>query len=434
MNNTRSLIHPFCAILLTCFVLVGCSGESARYKNQAEQFMAEGHPAEAVLVYRQALKKDPNDPDLLIGLGTALAAQGRDRSAAAALHQAALLKPEDASIEKALAGLIIRPQDGVSLNLAWLFSGMEDEPVGATVSLGKIFVAYAGGHLVTLDQGSGKILWDIDAHVVLSSSPAADDGQVWVGAEDGSIRVYEAGTGREMGSYLTAGTVFASPVLTKDLAFCASNDGSLYALERKTFTLTWKAVIGQALHASPVVGEGKVYVGSMDGRLYGFNASTGERIWLYGILTQGPVESVPTLVNGRVLFGSGDGRIYSLDAETGGEYWHFSTPDAVFARPLVLNDRLILASSGQVLASVGLMDGVQSWSEAFNHPLLKAPAYFKSRLYLAESGDPRLFAVEAQTGKRLGDLNTGDWIADGPLTAGNELILVGKDGAVFLYR
>jgi len=434
MKSRRSFLHPFCAILLACLILAGCAGESARYKRQAEQFIAEGHPAEAVLIYRQALQNDPDDPDLLSGLGMALAAQGRDRSAAAVLNQAALLKPADASIKKAVAGLMTRPQDGVSLNLAWLFNSIEDEPIGAAVASGRIYVAYAVGHLVTLDQVSGQIIWEIDTPMVLSSAPVADEGQVWVGAEDGSILVYDAGTGRKLGSFLTKGAVYAAPALTQDLAFCASNDGSLYALERKNFTLIWKAVIGQALHASPAVGEGKVYVGSIDGRLYGFNASTGKRIWPYGILTQGPVESVPTLANGRVFFGSGDGRIYSLDAETGGEYWHFSTPDAVFAPPLVLNDRLILASSGQVLASVGLMDGIQAWSVNFNHPIPSAPVYFKDRLYLVTSSDPHLFAVEARTGKRLGDLNTGDWITGGPLTAGNDLILIGKDGAVYLYR
>jgi outer membrane protein assembly factor BamB len=434
MNSRRSVLNSFCIILLTSLFSAGCSGESARYKNQAEQFMAEEHPAEAVLIYRQALKNDPDDPDLLSGLGMALAAQGRDRSAAAVLNQAALLKPEDAYIEKALAGLIIRPQDGLSLNLAWLFNSIVDEPVGAAAASGSIFVAYAGGHLLALNQGSGTLLWEIDTPVRLSAPPAANTGQVWVGAEDGAMLVYDAGTGLELGSFLTKGTVYAAPALTPDLAFCASNDGSLYALERKNFSLIWKAVIGQALHASPVVGERMVYVGAMDGRLYGLDISTGERIWPYGILTQGPVESVPALANGRVFFGSGDGRIYSLDAETGGEYWHFSTPDAVFARPLVLNDQLILASSGQVLASVGLMDGIPAWSVTFNHPIPFSPAYYKDRLYLATSADPRLFAMDARTGTRLGDLNTGDWIAEGPLTAGDDLILIGKDGAVFLYR
>jgi outer membrane protein assembly factor BamB len=228
--------------------------------------------------------------------------------------------------------------------------------------------------------------------------------------------------------------VMATPLLTADMAYCCSNDGFLYALSRSTGRLVWKAEIGSALHASPALGEQAVYVGANDGRLYGFEISSGERLWQFGIPTQGALESVPSLANGRIFFGSGDGRIYALDAETGGEYWHYSTPDAVYARPLVLNDQLIVASSGLELASLGISDGRPRWSRLFNHPITAAPAFFKGRLYLGTRGDPHLFAVDALSGKLLGDLNTGDWIAQGPLAAGTDLILVGQDGSVFLYR
>ena len=431
-----SLIRPFSYIVLACLTLAACSGlgESARYKSQADQFMTEGRPAEAVLTYRQALISDPDNPDLLNGLGLALAAQGRDRSAAQTLNRAATKKPDDASIKNALAKLTTQPQNGLSLNLAWIVSAIDAEPVGAAVASGRIFVVYEGGRLITLEQASGQVLWNIKTPVALVSPPAADADQVWVGAEDGSIFVYAAASGQTLGRFLTNGAVYAAPALTPDIAFCPSNDGSLYAFNRVNLKLLWKAVIGDALHVSPLANEQAVYVGSNDGRLYALSASTGERIWTYGILTQGAVESVPTFADGRIFFGSGDGRIYALDAETGGEYWRFSTPDAIYARPLLLNDQLIVASSGQVLASIRTLDGIANWSLLFDHPIIEAPVYFKDQLYLVTRGDPRLFAIDYRTGKNLGKLNTGDWIAHGPLIAGTDLILVGKDGAVFLYR
>jgi outer membrane protein assembly factor BamB len=434
MKSRYSFIRSIVTILVMCFILAACSGESARYKSQAEQFLAEGHLPEAVLTYRQALISHPDDPELLSGLGMALAAQGRGRSAAGALIQANTLKPGDASIINVLAKLVTQPQDGLELTLAWISTTAGSEPVGAASAAGRIFVAYADGRLWALDQASGQDLWEAQAPEALTSAPVADSGQVWVGAEDGSIFVFDAGSGQILGSYRTAGEVLAAPLLTAEMAYCPSNDGFLYALSRSTGTLAWKAEIGAAMHASPVVGDKIVYVGANDGRLYGLNASNGERIWPYGIPAQGAVESVPSLANGRVFFGSGDGRIYALDAETGGEYWHFSTPDAVYARPLVLNDQLIVASSGLELASLGISDGTPSWRLLFDHPITEAPVFYQDRLYLGTRGDPRLFAVDPRTGRLLGELNTGDWIAQGPLVAGSDLVLVGKDGAVFLYR
>lgn len=429
------LVHAFHFFLLACLLLTSCaSSESDRLKQQAEQFAAEGRLPEAVLTYRQALEKSPNDLKLLSGLGKVLAAQGRNRSAQQVLQQANAIKPDDTSIKISLNGLTTQPQDGLSLKLAWITTLINAEPIGATVASGSIFITYADGRLLTLDQATGQRMWETESSVAFTSPPAADADQVWVGAEDGSIFVYDAKSGQSLGKYLTQGAVYAAPTLTPTIAYCPSNDGTLYAVNRSDLKLIWKAEVGAALHVSPLVSDQAVYIGSNNGRLYGFNIANGERLWTYGILTQGSVESVPVLANGRIFFGSGDGRLYALDAETGGEYWRFSTPDAIYARPLILNDQLIVASSGQVVASIQQSDGKQNWSLSFNGPIAEAPALFKDQLFVVTRNDPRLFAVDPQTGKLIGELNTGDWVAFGPFAAGTDLILVGKDGAVFLYR
>ncbi len=432
----RHIFHLALRFVLPFLVVTACSasGESARYKEQARQFSADARLAEAVLTYRQALKLHPDDPDLLHGLGTALASQGRGRSAATVLTRAASLRPDDATIRAEMATLTTRPQDGLSLSLAWIANGPDAEPVGAAVAAGRIFVSYAGGRLLAFDESSGNVLWDVQSPNPLLSPPAADADQVWAGADDGSIFVYAAATGQSMGAFRTGSAVYAAPALTATVAFCPSNDGTLYALDRESLGPLWKAALGDALHVSPLVTDTNVYVGSIDGRVYALDAATGRRTWTYGILTQGAVESVPTLAEARIFVGSGDGRLYALDAAAGGEYWRFSTPDAIYARPFVLNDQLIVASTGQLLASLRLQNGVAAWTQYLDHPIVQAPAVFKDKLYVVTRSDPRLFAVDSTTGARVGDLNTGDWIAYGPLAAGTDLILVGQDGAVFLYR
>jgi hypothetical protein len=158
MKSINSPTRSFVTIVLACLILAACSGlgESARLKSQAKQFMEEGRLAEAVLTYRQALISHPDDPYLLSGLGMALVAQGRDRSADWFLNKAASLKPADDSIRNTLAKLVKRPQEGLSLNLVWISDNQDSEPVGAVVEAGMIFVAYAEGRLRALDQGSGQ--------------------------------------------------------------------------------------------------------------------------------------------------------------------------------------------------------------------------------------------------------------------------------------
>lgn len=435
MTHLRSSRLILFVVVIICLILSACSNlEAARYQRQAEQFLVEGKLPEAVLTYRQALASDPENPEILRGLGMALAAQGRQRSAARFLGRAIEIDPNDTSAKDALASLTTRPQNGLSLQLAWIVEASESEPVGAAVASGRIFVVYTDGQLTALDQATGQVMWKTKAPVGLVSPPSADSGQVWVGAEDGTIYIYDAKSGDQLGAFATGGAVYAAPALTSDTAYCPSNDGKLYAMNRATVEMKWKAEVGEALHVSPLVSGQAIYVGSVNGRLYGFNASTGERLWAYGILTQGAVESIPTLVNERLFFGSGDGRVYALDAETGGEYWRFSTPDAVYAQPLVWNDQIIVASSGQMLASVQFADGSPTWSLSFDGPITGTPVLFKGRLFLFTRGNPRLFAVDPQTGKLLGELNTGDWLTFNPLVAGDDIILIGQDGSVLLYR
>jgi outer membrane protein assembly factor BamB len=433
---TRYLAIPILFVIIGSLLLAACasSREAERYTRQADQFVAEGRLAEAVLTYRQALVSDPDNPDVLARLGYALAAQGRRRLAYNYLSQAALIKPDDPDLQTALRSLSAEPSTGIDLSLAWIAAGVGSEPVGLAADSGKVFAAYHDGRLIALDQASGGNLWEVQALAGLASPPAVDSDQVWVGSEDGSVYVFEAATGRLSGSFLTGGPVYAAPALTAEFAFCPSNDGYLYALERAGLNLVWKAATDGALHVGPLATGQAIYVGSNDGRLYALRTDTGERIWSYGVLTQGAVESVPILEDARILVGSGDGRLYALAAESGGEYWRYSTPDAIYASPLVLGEQVIVASSGNLLASVNLLDGSPDWSLPFEHPLTQKPVFYKDRLYLAAHSDPLLYAVDYKTGTLQGAIDTGDWIAFGPLEAGDDLILLGKDGAVILYR
>ena len=98
MKFRFSMLRAIITLVAAGLLLAACSGESARLKRQADQSMAEGHLAEAVLTYRQGLISHPDDPDLLSGLGMALAAQGRGRSAVEVLNRAATLKHDNVSI------------------------------------------------------------------------------------------------------------------------------------------------------------------------------------------------------------------------------------------------------------------------------------------------------------------------------------------------
>src|SRR5574340_471471 len=145
--------------------------------------MADGHLPEAVLAYRQALKSAPGDAGIMRMLASALEQQGRRRSAARLLEQGATAEPDDPTWASTLAGLQTAPQDGPGLKLAWIADVSSSEPIGAAVAANRAFVAYADGQLIALDTRDGTQLWEAVLAPAISSPPAADAEQVWIGTE-----------------------------------------------------------------------------------------------------------------------------------------------------------------------------------------------------------------------------------------------------------
>src|SRR5437762_3193943 len=81
--------------------------------------------------------------------------------------------------------------------------------------------------------------------------------------------------------FKTAGPVKSSPAIENGKVFVGSNDGQVYALNLATGVKVWESKTGGPVESSPLALEGKVFVGSSDGSLYALDAKTGTVIWKY---------------------------------------------------------------------------------------------------------------------------------------------------------
>jgi tetratricopeptide (TPR) repeat protein len=73
------------------------SAEVLLTERMAQVLLRDGRPAEAEKAFREVLKDDPKNPEVLDGLGVSMLMQGRYREALAALDKAVLLAPENGS-------------------------------------------------------------------------------------------------------------------------------------------------------------------------------------------------------------------------------------------------------------------------------------------------------------------------------------------------
>ena len=166
---------------------------------------------------------------------------------------------------------------------------------------GNLYVASAGGTVYRLNASSGEVEWEFEAGEPVLSSPKVEDGTLYIGT-------------------------------TRFDAHRLSEDGRrlFYALNTSDGSVVWKHGVEQGVFAPPAVRDGAVYVGDQNGTFYSMNTSDGDVRWSYetqgddssedALLRFGGVTSAPTVVDSRIYFGSYNGILYTLNS-SGYEVW-----------------------------------------------------------------------------------------------------------------
>jgi outer membrane protein assembly factor BamB len=111
----------------------------------------------------------------------------------------------------------------------WSFKTFNGEEKGVTsspaVDDGRVFIGAQGGGLYALDASSGAQLWNRDEYFILHSSPAVAGGVVYINSD-----ALNASTGETIWSFPTGNLVNASPVVSDGVVYIASQDGYFYAI------------------------------------------------------------------------------------------------------------------------------------------------------------------------------------------------------------
>ena len=234
---------------------------------------------------------------------------------------------------------------GVLINLG---TAVESSPA---IENGIMYVGGDNGVLYAVDIHTRSVLWSLQTGGKIYSSPAVANGTVVVGSEDEHIYVANAQTGALDYSYAVGSRVDSSPAIDGTTAYVGTRTGYLYAVSLACTVSCkplWRTKTGGPVVSSPAVANGRIFVGSDDGKLYALTESNGKVSWT--VTTGGGVESSPSVANGLVYFGSDDGRIYVANAAGCGStscspLWSSLTGGAITSEPAVADGRVFVGSS-----------------------------------------------------------------------------------------
>jgi outer membrane protein assembly factor BamB len=209
---------------------------------------------------------------------------------------------------------------------------------GIIVEGGQAFAPTRGGEVLALDVRTGDVAWRFDTAGNLGTTPAADQGRVFVLAQSQdfgptSVHAIDAATGEEEWRFSAP-----EPV--------------------------------QAFGTSPAVGEGLVVAGMSDGLVHVLEADTGAGRWatepLPGWIRQpfgpGTVPAVPGEAAPDTVFITGPSRLARLELGSGEERWSYQLEDLLTQLATAISGRhAVIGDASGLVAAVDIDSGLLVW-------------------------------------------------------------------------
>jgi outer membrane protein assembly factor BamB len=288
---------------------------------------------------------------------------------------------------------------------------------GLAYGNGRVFIATSYGELISVDAGTGRVIWRQRLGAAVAGAPAVDgdtvyvagrDSAAWaVAVSDGKVRWEVPGTPGVTGMTGTAG-----PAIADRTVLVPTVSGEMIAVLKDAGIKTWgAAVVGQRLGRAygivtditgdPVISGQTVYVGNAAGRTYALDAASGETKWTAPEGALGPV----VVAGGSLFLVNDEAQLVRLDAATGDILW--SVPMPYFDKENPRKQKAITAHYGPVLAG--------------------------GRIAVA-SGDGLLRLFSPTDGTLVATAPIPGGAAAQPALAGGMLFVVGGNGQLHAFR
>jgi outer membrane protein assembly factor BamB len=289
---------------------------------------------------------------------------------------------------------------------------------------------------------------------LLLNPPVVHSGRVFAMNTEGEVVALNAATGKEIWTRelpltepeqaaLAGGVAVSGNVL-----FATTGDGQVFALTADKGVIVWQVALKVPLRAAPTIDGEQLYLTSHDNRLFVLSALNGSLLWTHSGMSEALSliqAASPAVANGLVLVPYSSGELFALRATDGRFVWSdtlassFSGQDpestlSALAAPPVVADGLVYA--------MGLNGGLSAYVLATGQRVWKAdvlgsqmPLVAGAQMFALTDAGELVCLNRADAGVRwVQNLNSyvpkaeqaRQW--QGPLLAGNRLIVVSDDG------
>lgn len=155
--------------------------------------------------------------------------------------------------------------------------------------------------------------------------------------------------------------------------------------------------------ASPALADGVIFVGSTNERFYSLDMRSGKVLWQFD--AGYPLEAPPAVTEDRVCFGSSDGFMRCFD-RSGKLLWEFRARSEILSSPVIKDSMVFFSSSDDRLYALDAETGKKAWSytrrvfKTVTPRIYASSAWADGRLYHFFS-DGTLVCLNASDGKEI---------------------------------
>jgi outer membrane protein assembly factor BamB len=176
---------------------------------------------------------------------------------------------------------------------------------GCPVVLGDdIFLAGDKGKLLQMDLASGGVLREVLLSGQIFGSLASDGKHLFFITDDGFLHCYRASDMNPVWKVEVAPFTDSTPAVDQGVVYLADQKGDASAVEVATGKVRWKTPLGDEFMRCPVVGPDKVVFGCRGGTLAVLDRASGKALWSRKVESRFDYE--PLLIEDTLLYFRGN--------------------------------------------------------------------------------------------------------------------------------
>jgi len=146
-----------------------------------------------------------------------------------------------------------------------------EQPLVAKAVVGNyLFITGSEGMISAIDREKGQVIWEKEFSYPIWTTPALDDGILYLGDNGGIFRALLASDGTTIWEFRAEGVIVASAIVVGDYVLFGSLDRHLYCLDKKSGDLISKREFKYGISISPISDGKRIFVAAQDGTIQCF--------------------------------------------------------------------------------------------------------------------------------------------------------------------